>query len=423
MFKSFTINSFLSFLSGCIGLLSYILFIKYESVAVLGIWSTVAIVITFSQFVEYGITDGITIEIANKENNKEKLFVAINSIFFFVVFGLFLSAIAIVFEQSFFLLANLKDDEFGNVSNLYKLCCLSMILSSVISGLRAILYGFNYHFLVNRSLLISRYFQFLVLIYFLYNDYSFYSFIFSLFAFQGLMLFLQGMLFFKLSKNNNETIILIKLSSLLYIIKSSKEMFIVKGSQKVFVDEGFKILLSRYFGAETVGAYATAFSAVQIYRKMVDVGSKIMINISKTLSNKEMMDGIRKIYVLFFIPLIVIVNILTVFFVLNYRTFPFFNDFERIFNFIIPLIVAYSINIFANPHYYILMGRRDFGSLIKCSVLSISVLYISSILYFPYLINAQTDSLIINQVIPYCLMILISSIYVIFKSYRNLEKI
>lgn len=409
-------------MTGLLGLLSYLIFIKFESVAVLGVWSTIAIVIMLSQFVEYGLTDGLTVKIANESNLNKKEIYSINAICLFITIGIILSIFSYLLREPFFLLTNLGGYEKKSLIILYDLSCLTIIFSSILSSLRAILYGYNLHYRVNQSVFFSKIIQISVMIAFLIADFSFFSLVLSLIAYQiNLFVFLIFSLNkeFKIKKNIFRNQVTIK--SMCQIVNASKEMFIIKGSKKLFVDEGFKILLSRFYGSEAVGAYATAFNIVQVYQKMVETGARIMLNV-RQFKNDEIKEHIKRININVILPLAVLSISGAVIFIFSVKNIDFFNDFNKVFKFFIPLVLVYSINAFATSHYYILMGKKEFGVLLNNSIFSILILYISFFI-FKYILN---DLFLINEiaveVIPYCLMILSTSFYLIYKSYAVLDK-
>jgi O-antigen/teichoic acid export membrane protein len=423
--KKFSANAILGVMSGLLGLLNYLIFIKYEGLEQLGIWATVSIVIVLAQFVEYGLTDGIFRKIATSgsEIKLETLGFISTSIIVFAIIGALLSLIIFFNMDNFFWLTKIDILKWSGIEKLYGYACVCILFSAISSCLRAVLYGLNEHSSTNLWMLISRLVQTASLIYFITIGYSYNSQVCALLIY--LLLMISGCVFIL----NKKTLLisrlgcikLISYSSIKELFITSKEMFLLKTGQKIFVDEGFKIILARYVGPEAVGAYSTAFNLAQLFRNMVDLGSKVLLNSTVEMSKIELSSNLGKLFKVVLLPLSCCAILAVLLFKPILQGVEFFSEFQLIYYYLLPLIIAYSINVFATPLYYVLIGTKQFKPLFQSLGLSIFILYGSSFL----LINCSENPIVIDlfsiNVIPYALMLIGSSILIISSTFNVLQ--
>lgn len=424
MLKKFTINGLIGVLSGLLGLLNYFVFIYFEGLAALGVWATVSIIIVLSQFVEYGLTDGVFKQVASKEKEHKtnKIEFISTAIIVFSAIGMCLGIFLYLNLDNFFELTKVDTVKWDGVDELYRNACICIFLSALTSCLRAVLYGLNLHTQTNCWMLICRIVQTASLIYFIYQGFSFHAQAISLLAYLILMIVGCLYLIFKDSFGSFDAckIRYLTVHNVKLLFSTSKEMFIIKTGQKVFVDEAFKILLARYAGPEAIGAYSTAFNLAQLYRNTVDLGSKVLLNSSIDESLVQLRISLIKMFKFVLAPLsfIAILSVLSFKYIIN--DLQLFSDYVLIYYYLVPLVIAYSINVFATPLYYILIGTGKFKILFQTLIISIFTLYFSLFILknFP-MSNIQFGLFTIN-VIPYFLMIIVSSLFIIKSSFKIL---
>ena len=424
MIRKFSVNGLLGILSGILGLINYLVFIKFEGLAALGIWATVSIIIIISQFVEYGLTDGVSREIASSKNKKDRLEFIFSAIIMFSFFGFVMALILYFNKDNFFELTKIDAKEWEGIGTVYTYTCICILLSSITSSLRAILYGLNLHTKTNLWMFICRLIQTCMFIYFIVIGLSYQSQVNALFIY--LILMLTGCMY--IVAKNTFTIRglrkarILSAKSVLLLFSSSKEMFVIKLTQKVFIAEGFKIILSRFAGPEAVGAYSTAFNLSQIYRNMVDLGSKVFLNSAIEMPLSKLKESIIKVYKFVLTPLSISAMALLV--VLKYMIFSYdeLTEFIPVYYYLVPLVFAYSINVFATPLYYVVIGKKQFGILFKSVLLSFVTLYLTFAIIIYYFDGEVIFDLFAINAIPYVTMVILSSLYIVFASFNSFFK-
>jgi len=379
IYKNFTLNSIFVFLGNGLGLLNYGIFLYFESLEELGIWSTIAIIIGLSQFIEYGLTDGLfrKVAIIKREGTSVTLpSVATSSAILFLVIGVTLSFFLYLAENHYFALVEFPETRIADGRNLYRGACLVVIFSACSSCLRAILLGLDAHLSSNFLVLLGRGFQSLILTGFVVVGFGVYSQLYSILVFYIFVTFSSLILLYR-SLATMHGNWFPKGSIVLSIFKFSREMFVFKAGQKVFVDEGIKVVIARFYGVEAVGAFATAFSLSQMYRNIVDSGSKRFLNYAISYNGRDLAAMVRKIQRKIIFPVSILV-LTVVYFIPNIiGSLRLNNDIALIHTNLLPIVIGYSFNLYVTPLYYILLGKGAFRVILLIVPLSIFSLYFS----------------------------------------------
>lgn len=410
--KAFFKNSIAGAISGTFGLFGYFIFIYFESVGSLGLWSAVSVVLIISQFVEYGLTERITVEIARRRGLRREITI-VNSLALFAILGVVLVVLAILGKEYFFALTNIDQNTDKNASNLYDFSVIGIICSSMISGLRSVLYGLDRHLVTNYLVVIGRVIQQIVLCFCIWIDLGVLSLVFALLGYQATFLAISFFKFKKMLKFSLGFFRVLSVRHIKNLVFISKEIFVLKGIHKIFIDELFKILIVRFYGVEVLGSYAISFNLVQLYKKSIESGARLMINQAQVQDRQEILRQLRRINIHILIPL----SILGIFVCgVAFRLWEFFPEYDLIIEFLIFLIIAYSVNIFATPHYFVLLSLLDMSTLIKGSLLFCVILYC---LFFLQIVF-PLDFFLINEIFSYCVALMISSVFIVMKCYERL---